>query len=213
MTPTHTGQEPKQFWEERYAESGSRSRGNAGQLLIQMAANLAPHRALELGCSTGDDTLWLAEQGWHVTAVDISEQAIAITQRLAEEAGLTDQIDLQICDLSSDFPDGQFELVTALFFQSPYPDFPRIQILQTAASRIVPGGHLLIVTHATAPSWKKHAGPMPEFPIVETDWQDLNLPAAQWQVEKLGLKSRLATGPEGQQEEIQDNLILVRRIE
>lgn len=208
----HEGLEPKQFWEERYAESLTRVRGKAGQWLMQMIAHLPPQRALELGCSTGDDTLWLADQGWQVTAVDISEQAIAVTQRLAEESGLARKIDVQICDLATDFPIGQFELVCALYFQSPYSDFPRIQILQTAASRILPGGHLFIVTHATGPSWRKHTGPKHEFPTAEGDWKKLALPEAQWQLENLSVQSRLARGPQDQQEEVKDNVILARRI-
>ena len=210
--PMHEDKTPKQFWEERYAESVSRKRGNPGTLLQHLVREMPAQRALELGCGTGDDTLWLAENGWQVTAVDISAQSIAITRRLALEAGLDGQIRLHNCDLTTDFPAGQFELVTAQFFQSPYPDFPRIQILQTAASRIVPGGHLLITTHATAPSWRKHAGPLPEFPTAEADWQDLALTKTQWELVNLGQEPRTATGPEGQQEEILDNLILARRL-
>jgi SAM-dependent methyltransferase len=207
----HEEQEPKQFWEERYAQSLARTRGKAGQFLRELTSDMLPKRALELGCSTGDDTLWLAEQGWQVSAVDISEQAIQTAQRLANESGLAEKIHFQTCDLSTDFPAGTFELVCALYFQSPYTSFPRIQILQTAASRIVPGGHLLIVTHASGAPWSNHAKHHLPFPTLEGDWKDLALPEAQWQLEKFSVETRLAKGPQGQEAEVKDNLILARR--
>lgn len=214
ITPHSLDQEPKQFWEERYAQSLTRSRGKAGRFLQQHVAGLTAGRALELGCSTGDDSLWLAEQGWQVTAVDISEQAIQTAQRLAHETGLHTQIGFQACDLSNTFPVGEFELVCALYFQSPYDSFPRIEILQTAANQIVPGGHLLIVTHASAPPWAKHDAGLKHhvFPTAEGDWQALALPESQWQKLYVGVEKRLAKGPEGQEAELQDNLIWAQRI-
>ncbi|PIW18045.1 class I SAM-dependent methyltransferase [bacterium (Candidatus Blackallbacteria) CG17_big_fil_post_rev_8_21_14_2_50_48_46] len=208
---TSSAQEPKAFWEKRYAESLSRSRGQAGRFLQAWVSGLKPQRVLELGCSTGDDSLWLAEQGWQVSAVDISEHAVQTAQRLAQEAGLAEQIAFLNCDLTQAFPDGQFELVCALYFQSPF-DFPRLQILKTAASRIVSGGHLLIVTHASAPPWATHAEPEHVFPKAEEDWQELALPESQWQLLKLSVESRLAKGPQGQEAELEDNLIFARRL-
>jgi chemotaxis protein methyltransferase CheR len=206
--------DPKQFWEDRYAQSLTRQRGQAGRFLQQQVAGLAPGRVLELGCSTGDDSLWLAERGWQVTAVDISEQAVQTAQRLAHEAGHAAQIAYQACDQSQQFPAGEFELVCALYFQSPYDDFPRIDILQQAASRIVPGGHLLIVTHASAPPWAKADENMKHhvFPTADGDWQALALPANQWQKLEVSVQTRVAKGPQGQEAELQDNLIWARRV-
>ena len=39
--------------------------------------------ALDLGCGEGGDALWLAERGWPVVAVDISDTAL---QRAAADA-------------------------------------------------------------------------------------------------------------------------------
>lgn len=206
--------DPKQFWEDRYAQSLNRQRGQAGRFLQQHITGLAPGRVLELGCSTGDDSLWLAERGWQVTAVDISEQAVQTAQRLAQEAGLATQIAFQAVDLSQHVPAGEFELVCALYFQSPYDDFPRIAILQQAAGRIVPGGHLLMVTHASAPPWAKPDENMQHhvFPTADGDWQALALPESQWRKLHVGITTRVAKGPQGQEAELQDNLIWARRI-
>lgn len=44
---------------------------------IEEAAELSPGRLLELGCGTGTNAMYLAERGFHVTAVDASHEAIA----------------------------------------------------------------------------------------------------------------------------------------
>src|ERR1700686_1935999 len=43
--------------------------------------------ALELGCGTGDCSIYLAEHGWQVTAVDYVKQALEKARAKAETAG------------------------------------------------------------------------------------------------------------------------------
>ncbi len=203
-------EEAKDFWEQRYVQSVERARGKAGKFLQEFVSELAPKRALELGCSTGDDSLWLAEKGWQVTAVDISDHAVQTAQRLAQEAGLASKINFSAVDLAQSFPEGEFEFACALYFQSPY-EFPRAQILQTAASRIVSGGHLLLVSHASGPPWGKQLHQHHVFPTLETEINDLGLNKTDWEYLDLSEKKRLAKGPEGQEAELKDNLIFARR--
>lgn len=49
---------------------------------------LLPCRALEIGCGTGSNCLWLAQQGFEVTGVDVAPLAIEQAQHRAEQAGL-----------------------------------------------------------------------------------------------------------------------------
>ncbi len=48
-----------------------------------------PCRALELGCGAGANALWLARQGFNVTAIDLSPDAIQRARRSAVRAGVT----------------------------------------------------------------------------------------------------------------------------
>jgi methyl halide transferase len=50
---------------------------------------IAPCQALELGCGTGNNAIWLSQQGFHVVAVDISEIAIEKAREKASEAKVT----------------------------------------------------------------------------------------------------------------------------
>ena len=50
-------------------------------------ADVLPGRALDLGCGTGTDSIYLAQQGWHVTGIDMVPEALAIARRHAAGAG------------------------------------------------------------------------------------------------------------------------------
>jgi SAM-dependent methyltransferase len=47
----------------------------------------APGRALDLGCGTGTDSIYLAQHGWDVTGMDMVPKALAIARRKAAAAG------------------------------------------------------------------------------------------------------------------------------
>ncbi len=55
------------------------------------------HHVLELGCGTGEDALFLAQNGIHVTATDASEKMLDITRAKTQHTGLvnTASLDLQ----------------------------------------------------------------------------------------------------------------------
>ena len=56
---------------------------------ILMDRNIGPCAALEIGCGTGTNAMWLAQQGFLVTAVDIAPTAIKKARAKAEAAGVT----------------------------------------------------------------------------------------------------------------------------
>ncbi len=56
--------------------------------LIEGPSPLPAGRALDLGCGTGTDTVYLAAHGWDVTGVDMVPRALAIARRDATAAGV-----------------------------------------------------------------------------------------------------------------------------
>lgn len=56
--------------------------------LVEGPSALSPGQALDLGCGTGTDTIYLATHGWDVTAVDMVPKALAIARRNAAAAGV-----------------------------------------------------------------------------------------------------------------------------
>lgn len=56
--------------------------------LVEGPTALAPGRALDVGCGTGTQAVYLAELGWQVTGVDAVERALVQARRRAEEKGV-----------------------------------------------------------------------------------------------------------------------------
>lgn len=57
--------------------------------LIEGPSALQPGRALDLGCGTGTDSIYLASHGWEVTGVDMVPKALATASRRAAVAGVS----------------------------------------------------------------------------------------------------------------------------
>jgi SAM-dependent methyltransferase len=57
--------------------------------LVEGASPLPAGRALDIGCGTGTDSIYLAAHGWDVTGVDMVPRALAIARRRAAAAGVS----------------------------------------------------------------------------------------------------------------------------
>jgi thioredoxin reductase len=133
-------------WEERYSGDAVWS----GRVNVQLAAeapSLAPGRALDIGCGEGGDAIWLASQGWDVTAVDFADAALARTTEHARAAGVAERVETRRIDVRAFEPDGEtWDLVTSHFFHLPDGGMP--DVVRRLASAVAPGGTLLVVGHA-----------------------------------------------------------------
>jgi SAM-dependent methyltransferase len=82
---------PMPDWDERYATNELPwDTGEPDPYLVELIerGRVAPGRALEVGCGTGTNALWLASKGFDVLGIDISPRAIARAQGKAEAAGV-----------------------------------------------------------------------------------------------------------------------------
>jgi SAM-dependent methyltransferase len=76
---------------------------------IEGPNGLSPGRALDLGCGTGTNSLYLARHGWQVVGVDFAARAIRIARRKARQAGVT--ADFYVADVTRlDFLQPPFDL-------------------------------------------------------------------------------------------------------
>ncbi|MEV4560331.1 FAD-dependent oxidoreductase [Kitasatospora sp. NPDC049285] len=176
---TRRAVEAVDFWDNRYGESEQIWSGRPNGALVHEATDLKPGHALDLGCGEGGDAIWLARQGWQVTAVDISQVALDRAAARAAAEGVADRITWQRVDLSHAFPAGRFDLVSAQFLHSP-AEFPRERVLRRAADAVAPDGTLLIVSHAAFPAGHKHADM--HFPTPEEMLAELHLAPDGWTV-------------------------------
>ena len=198
------------FWERIYQARSRPSTGIPNAILASVAPRLKASRALDLGCALGDDAIWLARNGWTVTAVDVSATALERAAARAVTLGVADRIDFQQHDLAHTFPAGAFDLVYALYLQSPI-DFDRDRALRSAAAAVAPDGRLLVVVHGSVQPWSWNQEPHPRFPTPQEQFDALELAAGEWDVEINDTPRRQATGPNGETATATDVVTLVHR--
>jgi SAM-dependent methyltransferase len=205
----HADETAHAFWERVYAGRTTPSGGRPSEALTRFAEGRVPGRALELGCARGDDAIWLAQRGWDVIGVDIAETALEAARLVAVAAGVERRVRFERHDLGATFPDGTFDLVTAMFLQSPMP-FGRTQVLRRAAQAVGAGGLLLLVTHGSRAPWSWSA-PDTVYPSAADELEALALDTTQWREVFVGALARTATGPSGEQASVLDTIVAIER--
>ena len=60
--------------------------------LIEGPKSLRPGRALDLGCGTGTNTVYMSRRGWDVTGVDFVPKAIEQARRKAQESKVSPRL-------------------------------------------------------------------------------------------------------------------------
>jgi SAM-dependent methyltransferase len=209
MDETQT-QDPKEHWEQHYSERGQIWSGRVNARLADIVTPFTPGAALDLGCGEGGDAVWLAEHGWQVTAVDISDTALQRAAELAESRGVSDRIEFAQHDLAESFPEGTFDLISAQFLHSKLPlDRPRI--LKHAAGVVRPQGVLVVVDHAGPPPWASKLHAHHDFPSADEVVAALDLPDAEWERLRVEAMEREGKGPDGELGTLVDNVIVLRR--
>ena len=197
-------------WDRHYGESERVWSGRVNPRLVEIAEALDPGTALDLGCGEGADAVWLAERGWRVVAVDVSEVALTRATAAAETRGVSGNIDFQHHDLAV-IVSGRIVRLGVGAVPAFDDQLDRPQILRRAAAVVAPGGLLAIVDHGAAPPWARKHGHDHEFPPAEEVLEGLRLPTSEWDVVRLGPSERRATGPDGAEATLLDNLIVLRR--
>jgi SAM-dependent methyltransferase len=131
-------------WEERY-RSRARSREDFAAEPLALVAQTAQHRkagrALDLACGTGRNAIWLAQQGWEVTAVDGAPSALESLSRRAAECGV------RVNTLIADLEKGQlciepesWDLICCCYYLQR-------DLFESAKRGLAPGGVIIVVVH------------------------------------------------------------------
>jgi thioredoxin reductase/SAM-dependent methyltransferase len=198
------------WWEERYRTAPHLWSGKANDFLVAEAADLSPGRALDAGAGEGGDALWLAEQGWRVTAVDLSEVALERGAKVAQERGLGDRMEWRQADLAEQPPEpAAYDLVTSAFLHPPAD--VREKVIAGLAAAVAPGGTLLVVNHdpSDLALGIRHDA-RPEY-FASAEQLAALLDPAEWEIQVAEARPRDARGHEGGVHHVADAVLRARR--
>lgn len=135
-------------WDERY-RTAARPREDLDAaptpLLMETAGHRPPGKALDLACGTGRNALWLAQNGWRVTAVDGSKAAIDILRQRASARNLI--LESRMADLER----GEYRISPSTWDLIAICYYLQRDLLEPAKEGLVHGGILLAIVHIVEP--------------------------------------------------------------
>lgn len=174
-------------WWERHYQGQARGRGVPSPHMVAELEGLPVGTALDAGCGTGADAVWLAQQGWEVTAADISPTAVGQAERLAADQApdVAARISWVVADLAAWEPPKQYDLVIS---QYVHPDIPFQEFVSRLARAVAPGGTLFVVGHDRADTHS--AAHSPENASIGAEAVISSLSMNLWEVEVAETRTR-----------------------
>lgn len=136
--------EDREKWDQRYREGAYASRNYPSEFLRNRAELLNIGRAMDLACGLGRNSIYLAELGFEVDAIDVSLVGLEIAREKAKERRLL--IHWLNEDLVNDWtiPTQQYDLILMFRFVSS-------EVLLKLPQLLAQGGALIIEEHLQWP--------------------------------------------------------------
>lgn len=129
------------MWDERYSTKDYVYGTQANDFLAMQIAHIPKGQVLSLAEGEGRNAVYLAQQGYTVTAVDASQVGLDKAQRLADKAGVS--INCVQADLAAyDFGENQWDAIISIF--CPLPPNVRRAVYQGVERGLKPGGIFLL---------------------------------------------------------------------
>ena len=126
-------------WDERYRATDRLWSAEPNVFVADRLGDMRPGRGLDLASGEGRNAIWLAEQGWEMTAVDFSEAAIERGRETSPE------VTWVVADIRDWEPGELFDLVVIAYLHLSLHDFE--PLIRRAATWLAPGGELFMVGH------------------------------------------------------------------
>lgn len=128
--------------------------------LVEGQERLTPGRALDLGCGTGTDSIYLASRGWEVIGIDAVPRALEIARRDASAAGVSPRfLHGDVTRLETLGIGDGFNLLFDFGCFHTLPEDQRDQYVHAVSRVTAPGGILLLYGFTRPPKVAPmHAG-------------------------------------------------------
>ncbi|GAB2746130.1 class I SAM-dependent methyltransferase [Nocardioides pakistanensis] len=185
-------------WDRRYADTELVWSSRPNQFVESELADLSPGRAIDVAAGEGRNSIWLAERGWRVTALDFSQAGLDKGRALLahHERGADLDIDWVRADaVRDDLGEGRYDLAVIAYLQLPAEE--RRTAVRRAFGSLRDGGTLLVVAHDSSNLTEGTGGP--QHPDVLFTAEDVlaDLDGERFEVVRAERVGREAPAPEG----------------
>ncbi|MET1060367.1 MAG: methyltransferase domain-containing protein [Nocardioides sp.] len=182
-------------WNARYAGTDLVWSATPNQFVAAELASLAPGRAVDLAAGEGRNALWLAAQGWEVTAVDFAAAGLEKGRSVAETLDLARPVTWQCADVLTWTAETPYDLAVLAYLQLPAAE--RREAARRAVAALRPGGTFFLVAHDSSNLTEGVGGP--QEPAVLMTAEDVVADLAGTGVEVLRAErvAREVPGPDG----------------
>ena len=144
------------MWDKRYSGDDYAYGIEPNDFLVEMLDRLPTGKVLCLAEGEGRNAVWLAEQGYQVTAVDASEVGLQKARKLAKKHGV--DITTVHADLSDfEIKPEHWDVIVSIFCHLP-PELRR-KVHQKCVQGLRPGGLLLLEAYTPAQLEHDTGGP------------------------------------------------------
>jgi 2-polyprenyl-3-methyl-5-hydroxy-6-metoxy-1,4-benzoquinol methylase len=130
----------KDFWNQRYSESGFAYGTAPNAYFKSVIDTLPPGRLLVPGAGEGRDAVYAATLGWDVVAFDQSEAGKEKALKIAAEKGV--QLRYEVCDVQDFVTTETFDAIACIFFHLPVPLRQAMHV--HFMDWLAPKGHIII---------------------------------------------------------------------
>ena len=157
-------------WDDRYAASDLVWSAEPNVWVRELCARMPPGRALDSAAGEGRNALWLAEQGWAVTATDFSPVAVTRIGELADrrlDGDARGRLEAVVADATEGPPGTAYDLVVLSYLHLPQDAWTRA--LAAAVEATVPGGAVVVVAHARRNLTEGVGGPQDAEILLDPD--------------------------------------------
>ena len=178
-------------WDARYRDSELVWSTGPNQFVEAELAGLTPGRALDLAAGEGRNAIWLARQGWEVTAVDFAQAGLDKGRTLAGDLPVA-----WVCaDATTWSGDGSYDLCVVAYLQLPAHE--RRAAVRNAFASLLSGGTLLLVAHDSTNITEGTGGP--QYPEVLMTAEEVlgDLDGERFEVERAERVAREVAQPDG----------------
>ena len=147
---------PSAMWEQRFAGETYFYGTEPNEFLRDSLPTLPKGAAMCLAEGEGRNAVFLAESGYQVSSVDLTQAGVDKTKRLAEDRGVT--VDAVVGDLADfDLGHERWDLVVSIFAHVP-PDVRR-SLHRRVVDSLKPGGVLLLEAYTPDQVGRGTGGP------------------------------------------------------